>query len=437
MHGHINVPWVTLDELNAVRDVAGNAVPKSTTINGKSLTSNIELTYSDVGASPKGHKHSPSEIGAAPANHTHSPASIGAAPASHSHSNYVPTTRRINGKLLNSDINLTASDVGASPSAHTHSASQVGALPISGGTLTGDLRLKNNSNFGTTLRFGDGDLAYIREPADDHLEIHAAHSIRFTGMDTASTNPLPINQGGTGATTAAQARSNLSAAASNHTHSQYASTSHTHTAEAIGALPISGGTLTGDLRLKNGTYGRTLRFGDGDLVYLKEPTDDHLEIHAKHSIRFTGLDTVSSDPLPISQGGTKATTAAQALENLGGLSRTGGTIDGNLTINGDQTLNGDLRIWGKEGNYDHGGKLRFGDKDYAYIMEPIDDHLEIHAHSIRFTDMGQTSPNPLPIRQGGTGVTSLSGLKDLLGSGVTIASSTPSSLSDGEVVLVY
>lgn len=41
----------------------------------------------------------------------------------------VPTTRKINGKALSSDISLTASDVDASASNHTHTAAQVGAWP--------------------------------------------------------------------------------------------------------------------------------------------------------------------------------------------------------------------------------------------------------------------------------------------------------------------
>lgn len=46
-------------------------------------------------------------------------------------------------------------------------------------------------------------------------------------------------------------------------------------------LPIEGGTITGDLRLKgSGYYGNALNFGDGEYVYLKEATDDELTIYA-------------------------------------------------------------------------------------------------------------------------------------------------------------
>lgn len=53
-----------------------------------------------------------------------------------------------------------------------------------------------------------------------------------------------------------------------------------------GLLPKTGGTLTGDLRLKpaNANYGLRIRFGDGDYVYLLEDTDDHFVIYADRGI---------------------------------------------------------------------------------------------------------------------------------------------------------
>ena len=89
---------------------------------------------------------------------------------------YVPNTRKVNGKVLNADITLTASDVGALPSttkiptktsdldndsgfitsapvtsvnsktgAVTLGAGDVGALPTTGGTLTGNLKVGSAS----------------------------------------------------------------------------------------------------------------------------------------------------------------------------------------------------------------------------------------------------------------------------------------------------
>lgn len=54
-------------------------------------------------------------------------------------------------------------------------------LPISGGTLTGDLRLKtNNANYGSKLRFGDVDYCYLHEDDDDHLTIYADKGITIS-----------------------------------------------------------------------------------------------------------------------------------------------------------------------------------------------------------------------------------------------------------------
>lgn len=93
-----------------------------------------------------------------------------------------------------------------------------GEITVENMTATGEVRfkgcvrLKNDTAYGMKLNFGDGEYVYISEPVDDHMEIHA-NSIRFTGMGQASLNPLPILQGGHGATTASGALVNLGAAA--------------------------------------------------------------------------------------------------------------------------------------------------------------------------------------------------------------------------------
>lgn len=56
-------------------------------------------------------------------------------------------------------------------------------------------------------------------------------------------------------------------------------------------LPLNGGTISGNLRLKgSGNYGNTLNFGDGDYVHISEPIDDNLEIKAKN-INFVTSST--------------------------------------------------------------------------------------------------------------------------------------------------
>ncbi|MDE6700957.1 MAG: tail fiber domain-containing protein, partial [Acetatifactor sp.] len=64
------------------------------------------------------------------------------------------------------------------------------------------------------------------------------------------------------------------------------------TAGNIGALPLSGGTITGDLRLKGaGNYGNKLNFGDGEYVYMYEYEDDKLEIKAS-TIKLTSTSNI-------------------------------------------------------------------------------------------------------------------------------------------------
>lgn len=54
-------------------------------------------------------------------------------------------------------------------------------------------------------------------------------------------------------------------------------------------LPLTGGTLTGNLALcaSNSTLGTTLYFGDEGYVYLEEDSEDHLNIHADGGISLS------------------------------------------------------------------------------------------------------------------------------------------------------
>lgn len=119
-------------------------------------------------------------------------------------------------------VNLAGTS-GASPYQASPRPGVTGTLPISkGGTgaTTAAQALANlgamskdptsiwlaPDNTGGLINFGDENengVAYVflRETKDDQLEIHASE-LAFTGMSRASPNPLPVNQGGTGKTTA-------------------------------------------------------------------------------------------------------------------------------------------------------------------------------------------------------------------------------------------
>lgn len=138
-------------------------------------------------------------------------------------------------------------------------------------------------------------------------------------------------------------------------------------------LPLAGGTLTGDLRLKGSTnYGRKINFGDGDYVHLYEDTDDHLTIHANDGITLStgsGYGIEASNFIDIGEARLTYDATNKALhitmkdgstETIGlyadGFVAGGGvlsssgvkfvTITGAQTVGGNKTLTGDTTFSG-------------------------------------------------------------------------------------------
>lgn len=88
-----------MNPLTTAAAIAAKAVPLTRTVNGKALSSNITLTYSDVSA--------------VPATRTVNGKALSSdITLTYSDVSAVPTTRTINSKALSSDITLTASDLG-------------------------------------------------------------------------------------------------------------------------------------------------------------------------------------------------------------------------------------------------------------------------------------------------------------------------------------
>jgi hypothetical protein len=103
----------------------------------------------------------------------------------------------------------------------------------------------------------------------------ASHTHTLTGSDITGT--LPLSKGGTGATDAAAARTNLGAAASGHTHA------------------LTDSAITGTLPLSKGGTGQTSAAAVRNALGLGNTTG----------------------ALPIANGGTGASSAKAALTNLG------------------------------------------------------------------------------------------------------------------------
>lgn len=90
-----------------------------------------------------------------------------------------------------------------------------------------------------------------------------------------------------------------------------------YTAAQVGALPATGGTVSGDLtvtgnlRLKgSGNYGNIINLGDGDYVHFAESTDDSLEIKAK-TIKF--VTTANSSGISIDDLKTSVSEGKSAI----------------------------------------------------------------------------------------------------------------------------
>ena len=105
------------------------------------------------------------------------------------------TITAANGKVLSA---ITVDSLGhvTSVSSKTLAAADIpdlsgSYLPISGGTLTGNLRLKDSGSYGLSLYFGDSSNCYLQEDTDNHLTIYASKGINLL----CSSSSYPITFG--------------------------------------------------------------------------------------------------------------------------------------------------------------------------------------------------------------------------------------------------
>jgi hypothetical protein len=190
---------------------------------------------------------------------------------------YVPLTRTINGKVLSSNITLSASDVSA--------------LPLSGGTLTGELTGTDATYSGT---------------------------VQANGLTL--TNALPVTQGGTGnitgnAPTSTLAASSTKLATARTVRTNLASTS---TASFDGSANITPG-VTGTLPIANGGTGNTTGLA-ASATKLATARTVTINLASSTAGSFDGTSNITpgvSGILSLANGGTGAATSDDALVSLG------------------------------------------------------------------------------------------------------------------------
>ncbi len=156
--GKIIIP----DSNNAVSITPENigAVPKNRTINKKELSSDITLSYSDVGAasSEQGAKADSAIQGIRGNGTAILPDSSNIVNVTPENIEAVPIVRTVNGKSLSNDITITAADIEAVPKTRTInqkalsndillSATDVGAAPVNHGEHVPAVQAADNSVF--------------------------------------------------------------------------------------------------------------------------------------------------------------------------------------------------------------------------------------------------------------------------------------------------
>lgn len=224
----------------------------------------------------------------------------------------------------------------------------------------------------------------------------------------------------------------------------------------VDALPLAGGTLTGDLRMKptSADYGSKIRFGNSDYVYLHEDTDDHLTIYADKGITLstnTGYGLVAPNFIDIGDARLVYDSGANALHitrrtggtsNLVGLFADGfvaaGGVAGQSTtsyvdLDSNQTIGGNKRFTGASL---FNGAVTFNSNQYALTIDNDEINFESRLYiqynneDVCLTRGGKTIIGPYP------GSTAIGSNKLYVGGSACFAGIIDTGYSSGHVVSI-
>lgn len=330
--------WQTVTPANI------GAVPTTRKVNNKALSADITLSYSDVGAANERHNHSADEISSGTLPIERGGTNASTSTQALENLGGVPKTRTVNNKALSSDISLTASDVGASASGHSHAFSTLTSKPttLSGYGITDAVpatRKVNNKALSSDISLTASDVGAATSAqgtkADSALQgvkvngtLVTPDSNKTVNIDATSINAATPEQG-------AKADSAIQGIQGNGTTiTPNANKIVNITPSNIGAVPtsrtVNGKALSSNISLtasdigaaasSHGNHVPTVQTASNKIFLRNDNTWQTVtpaNIGAAESSHNHSASNITSGTLPISRGGTGATSASSALSNLG------------------------------------------------------------------------------------------------------------------------